>query len=316
MLTKLNIAMRLLKSEVETNYALQVKEIRFIPGGEASWGYLIETHSEKYFFKIYKGLTQYKTRFNLTYRLYNDARISHITHPIETINGNLVLTVEKYPAALFNFISGHTGNEKDLNMIERIKLGELLGRIHQSNKIIGDYSIKEDFTYDNTTRLVNSVRNRKFPISSEYVAQLQKLLQEYEETVLSSADKLIKLGNILRNQKLDFVICHGEPHKWNTMVTKSHEVFLIDWDDSLYAPKEKDLNMVKDDLLVLEGYRSVCGEFSLDPEIIEYYSLEWYISSIDAWVNSLLSEKVSDVQNKHFIEELTSDLQMLQYLVR
>ena len=44
-------------------------------------------------------------------------------------------------------------------------------------------------------------------------------------------------------------------------------------DDSLYAPREKDLNMIKNDQIKLDGYKSVVGEFKINQEIIHYYQI-------------------------------------------
>lgn len=92
------------------------------------------------------------------------------------------------------------------------------------------------------------------------------------------------------------------------MVNNHGEVFLIDWDDSLFAPKEKDLNFIKDDSVMLNGYRSIIGDFELNEDLLRFYDLEWNISEIDAWCAKLLYNESSDIQNQHDLEEFTSVL--------
>ncbi len=124
-------------------------------------------------------------------------------------------------------------------------------------------------------------------------------------------EELRELGDKLRKQHLDFVICHGEPHDWNTMIDDKGEVFLIDWDDCLFAPKEKDLIMIKGDQFKMDGYKSVVGEFELNQEVINYYALEWDISEVDAWSSQILNDNTNDIKNQHDLDFLISCLRKL-----
>lgn len=316
MLTEPNIYKSIIQSKLEENYGFLVINLHFVKGGEASWGYKVETNDgELYFCKIHAGLTEHEKRFELTYKLFNDAGIKNITHPIKTKSGELVFYLDKYPTALFNFIEGSNSNDQPLNEKQRFALGQLLGNIHQAKKVIGEFSIKEDFRYGNMDRLLETLNRIDIYLkdSSKYKSKTAELLLENKEKILKRVKELEDLGEKLKNQNIDFVICHSEPHAWNTMIDKSGEVYLIDWDDSLFAPKEKDLNMIKDDQVKLDGYKSVVGEFEINKEIIHYYQMEWNISEIDAWSNSLLYEESNETQYKHYLEHFISDLKEMDY---
>jgi spectinomycin phosphotransferase len=316
MLTEPNIDKKLIQNKIIQYYGLKINSLTFIKGGEASWGYKVETEDGKlYFCKIHVGLTDHEKRFELTYKLFNDAGIKNITHPIKTMSGDLVFFLDKYPVALFNFIFGSNANDQPLNEKQRFALGELLGRIHQAKKNIGDFEIKEDFKYAHIVRLLETLNQTDVYIkdSSIYKSKTAQLLLDNKEKILKRIKELEELGEKLRSQNVDFVICHSEPHAWNTMIDEKGEVHLIDWDDSLFAPKEKDLNMIKDDQIKLDGYRSVVGEFEINQEIIHYYQMEWNISEIDAWSNSLLYESSNETQYKHYLEQFEKDLKEIDY---
>ncbi len=260
-------------------------------------------------------MAEHQKRFELTYRLFNDAGIKNITHPIKTITGELVFCLDKYPTALFNFIEWFNANDQPLNEDQRFALGKLLGKIHQAKKVIGEFSIKEDFKYGNINRLLETLDKIDSYIKdpSKYKSKTAQLLLKNKDKILNRVKELEGLGGKLRNQNIDFVICHSEPHAWNTMIDKEGEIYLIDWDDSLYAPREKDLNMIKNDQIKLDGYKSVVGEFKINQEIIHYYQMEWNISEIDAWSNSLLNEESNETQYKHYLEQFERDLNEMDY---
>jgi spectinomycin phosphotransferase len=316
MLTEPNIDKLIIQSKIEENYGFQVRDLAFIKGGEASWGYKVETNEGvSYFCKIHTGLTEYEKRFELTYKLFNDAGIKNIPHPIKTTKGELVFYLNKYPTALFNFIEGSNANDQPLTDEQRFALGKLLGEIHQANRVIGEFSIQEDFKYGNIDRLLETLNKIDIYLkdSSVYKSKTAQLLLENKDKILKRIKELEELGEKLRSLNIDFVICHSEPHAWNTMIDEKGEVYLIDWDDSLFAPKEKDLNMIKDDQIKLEGYKSVVGDFEINQEIIHYYQMEWNISEIDAWSNSLLFEDSNDTQYEHYLKQFIRDLKEIDY---
>ncbi len=75
------------------------------------------------------------------------------------------------------------------------------------------------------------------------------------------------------------VLCHGDPHPGNVLLG-ADEVWLVDWDDALLAPRERDLILVVGGVLTspvpsaqerawfAEGY----GPLDLDPDLLRYHA--------------------------------------------
>src|SRR5688572_333402 len=121
MLTEPNIERGLVNSKLLENYGIKVSNLTFNIEGEASWSYKVETENgELFFFKIHNNLQEHKLRFDLTFKLFNDCGIKNITHPIKNTNGELVIQIDKYPAALFNFINGHNASEVELGNDQKL----------------------------------------------------------------------------------------------------------------------------------------------------------------------------------------------------
>ncbi len=313
MLSEPSINSNEIRTKIEEIYGKSVINLTSVREGETSWGYKVETqNNEIFFFKIYASLEDYKLRFDLIFKLFNNCGIRNITHPIKTHKGEYVIHLDKYPVALFNFISGFNASEKPLNEKERFRLGELIGRIHKAKDTL-DFQLMEDFIYGNTKRLLETLENASLYIhdESQYRRKVALLLIENKEKLLNHLHILEEQGYKLRSQQLDFVICHGEPHQWNTMVNEQGEIFLVDWDDSLLAPKEKDLIFIKNDTIKLEGYRSIIGDFKLNEDVLHFYDLEWSISEIDVWSSKLLFGVANDIQNQHDLEVFNSVLENL-----
>lgn len=83
-----------------------------------------------------------------------------------------------------------------------------------------------------------------------------------------------------------FVVTHGEPHRGNTVVTRTG-VVLVDWDTCLLAPPERDVWMVAgDDPGVLVRYEDGTGT-TLDRCLVEAYRLRWDLADVASFVEVL-----------------------------
>jgi spectinomycin phosphotransferase len=64
------------------------------------------------------------------------------------------------------------------------------------------------------------------------------------DDVASLLDQVDRLGAELRGRPADLVLCHGDPHLGNLLLGSDGRVWLIDWDDAVLAPRERDLMFV------------------------------------------------------------------------
>ncbi|WP_020667364.1 aminoglycoside phosphotransferase family protein [Amycolatopsis nigrescens] len=88
-----------------------------------------------------------------------------------------------------------------------------------------------------------------------------------------------ELGRELRAKPAADVLCHGDPHLGNVLVHRDGQVWLIDWDDAVLAPRELDLMFVIGGVLAFapvgprerswffDGY----GPVDVDPARLAYF---------------------------------------------
>ena len=80
------------------------------------------------------------------------------------------------------------------------------------------------------------------------------------------------------------MLCHADIHTANLLVTPDQRLFIVDWDNPILAPRERDLMFVVDDDamqmveadLFLAGY----GETAINPLLLAYYRYEWVVQEI------------------------------------
>ncbi|MGC1211780.1 MAG: phosphotransferase [Micromonospora sp.] len=108
-------------------------------------------------------------------------------------------------------------------------------------------------------------------------------------------DRVDRLGAELRARPADLVVCHGDPHLGNLLLGPDGRVFLIDWDDAVLAPRERDLMFVTGGVLAFapvtpaeqaaffEGY----GPVELDRVRLAYHLGARALDDLSSWAGDV-----------------------------
>lgn len=307
MITAFELDEKELKTLVEKEYKLQISNLTFLPKGEVSWVYVIECENgTKYLLKIHKAKVLPTERFKLLSDLHEKAGINGLTYPLPTKDGALQIEILGYPSVVFNYIEGKTAQESKPTSEDYEKFGSLLAQIHQAVKTI-DYPIKETFDIPEKNNFlkvlayVKETADKIGGLKKEALDILNPLLNRLEEELAN----LESLQSQLRNSELDFVLCHGEPSPGNIMVGNNGNVYLIDWDEPIIAPKEKDLLFFGQTLEpTLKGYTQHSGDATINKDVERFYSLLWNINEIADWGDRIFFAKSSEEELKHSLDQL------------
>ena len=307
MLTESRIDRSLLKTVIQEKFGLSVVNFTLVPRWEAVRAFIVEgSNHEKFFLKMYVDDGVPDSAFRFAYDLFAKAGIRNIAHPIPTSNGQIHIQIAGFHIALFNLISGKTAEEQKLTDGQLERLGQLLARTHQSKTVIGEYSVRENFEIPFKDRIV-AVFNEMSRItgnSTKYKDKLKSFLEPHRKKFMEELETLGGLQRKVRRKNLEFVNCHGEPSPGNVM-SSNGEVYLLDWDDPIFAPKDKDLLFFKDNIgPVMRGYRLFSKDSIIDQDLIEFYGHKWNLGEIVDYSSKILFENHSDAQNKIWLDNL------------
>ncbi len=177
---------------------------------------------------------------------------------------------------------------------ELVKVSELLASVHKNtSKIELEKAPIEKFNIGFKDELINGINilEQKKRLNNKYKEKLAKLLIPMKKEIISLLEKTIKLGKSIRLKKSDFVLCHTDPIHLNLIINKSHDVFLIDWDEVKLAPKEHDLwfYLWDNPTLFLTSYENIYGNLTLDKEAVLFYFYYRILEDLTDWVYSILN---------------------------
>jgi spectinomycin phosphotransferase len=97
-----------------------------------------------------------------------------------------------------------------------------------------------------------------------------------------------------------FVPCHGDVHTHNVLVEASGALRVVDWDELVMAPPERDLMFLfgspiglprgdRELALFREGY----GPIALDPDRLAYYHADWAIQDLVGYAEESIADGAS-----------------------
>ncbi|MBD3363164.1 phosphotransferase [Candidatus Dojkabacteria bacterium] len=284
---------------IEIEYGIKIKKIEIAPRQFVAETWFIETDSGiKYFVKVVeKPLFIPEIIKSLpVLDAMHKAGINRINWPLRTISGKLFLKKSTKLIVLYNAIDA----PQSYNYSEKV-LGRLLAKIHEVTKQIKISTPEEnyEFTYKDLFEYrFNGIINGQL-VTDDINKQFKKLLREYEKRIIKEYKRLANCSKKMKRLDLPKVITHGDAGG-NALVKSFTDIYIIDWDGILFAPRERDIWVPGEKFL--QGYRDVVPDFSPNPTSIAFYILTYYFRSIVHYMGEIISEKSDEHRKKNLYD--------------
>jgi spectinomycin phosphotransferase len=299
MIEKPNLSDENIASVLREHYSIPVVGIEFLPiGNDASaWVYRVDTENQNvYFLKLRKGISN-RAGF-LVPRFLKDHGIAQALAPLPTKNQQLWISVEDFFLILYPFILGKEAMEVGMSDSQWTEFGSTLKRIHDVKlpSEISKYVRRETFVpeWSNLTKeLQKHIGAQGF--DDPYQKELAAFWKENDEIIQRLVARAERIGKHLQGTILEFILCHADIHIANILLTEENDMFIVDWDDTLFAPKERDLMFVlgedtiptREEQMFFEGY----GNVRINQLALAYYRYEWCVQEIGDFGNRVFLTK-------------------------
>jgi spectinomycin phosphotransferase len=116
------------------------------------------------------------------------------------------------------------------------------------------------------------------PGESDAERALRASWMAHQSTIHTAVTFLEKLAQVLQRQNLPYGICHADLHPANLLRDHAGRVFVIDWDEVMLAPKERDFIFVREPQAgaFFQGY----GQTEIDWIALTYYLWERVVQDV------------------------------------
>jgi spectinomycin phosphotransferase len=298
MLEKPALADEVIIACVQEAFGLTVEQLAFLPlGADLNTAvYRLDTDAPAaWFLKLRSG------NFNeLSLKLPQCLRqqgIAEIIAPLPTRIGALWVSLAHLKGMLYPFIAGHDAYDVPLSEAQWRIFGRALARVHtavlpaalRAQIPLETYSPKWRKIVE---KFMQRVGRDHFtdPVASEMASFLHAKQNEVSRLLQHTE----ALARIVQAQQQENVVCHSDIHAWNLLISSEGALYIVDWDDPILAPKERDLmfigagigniwNTPREETLFYEGY----GQTHIQWDTMAYYRCERIIQDIAVYCEQI-----------------------------
>lgn len=275
--------------------------------------YRAQSHDQtSYFIKLKQGHNH--DRGVVILELLHKEGIQQIIPTVKTSQGQSTQEIDDFTLIVYPFIENQNGFSQTLTDEQWITLGKVMRKVHEFKvpKEIQSKIRKE--TYSSKWReIVRSFYGHieAKPRGDEFAVKLLLFMKKHKEEIHRLVERADSLSQKIVQQSAKFVLCHSDIHGGNVLIGKNGSIYIIDWDEPIMAPKERDLmfigggvanvwNNPEEEKFFYKGY----GETEINMSILAYYRNERIVEDIAEYAQALLlttgREDRSEIY-KHFI---------------
>jgi len=284
---------------VQRDYGLRVSQVAFLPLGadrNTAVFRVIAGDETSYFLKLRGGVFD-ETSVALP-RFLRDQGIAQIIAPLATDSGQLWANLGAFKTILYPFVEGRNGYEVDLSDRLWVEFGTALKRIQTAALPPALAGRIEQETYSPQWReivrtFLKRVEGDRF--SDPAAVELAAFIRAKRDEIADLVGRAERLARALLTLSPAFVLCHSDIHAGNILIGADDAFYIVDWDNPILAPKERDLMFVgggqgfightpqEEETLFYRGY----GEAQVDPVALAYYRYERIIQDIAVYCEQL-----------------------------
>src|SRR5438045_1301724 len=268
---------------LQDQYDLYPVTLEFLPRGKdykAGVYRVVSEQSTVYLLKV-TSRTLYEPRCLVPHYL-KDQGITSVVAPVPTRSGALWTKLVDWTVIVYPFIDGDSSLTGMTN--EQWKeVGTIFKRIHQV--ILPPFGFeslrKETFDPTEYARWVRTFEAQHLHSrhgGSGSSRALRADWMAHQSMIHIGVTSLEKLAGVLQRRAEPYVICHADLHAANLLRDPAGHVFVIDWDEVMLAPKERDFIFVREPQAdaFFQGY----GQREIDWTALTYYLWERIIQDV------------------------------------
>lgn len=299
MIEKEPLSLKRIMDCLNTDYGIAVATLTFLPLGADMNASVYKAHTHDglaYFVKLKRG-HHHDISVNIL-SLLQSSGIEHIIPPIKTIHGRPAQHIDDFTLIVYRFVDGQSGFCRNLSDDQWITLGKVLRQVHELDVPL---SMKDQIRREvYSSKWQEAVRSLYVHIDEkqtcdEIALKLQMFMKDHRLEIHRLVDRAQQLSKKIQEQSPEFVLCHSDIHGGNVLIDVDSSIYIVDWDEPIMAPKERDLmfigggvgniwNNPHEESFFYKGY----GETKINMTILAYYRHERILEDIALLGEALL----------------------------
>ncbi len=251
-------------------------------------------------------------------KFLSDQSVDHIIAPLVTKNGQLWADLDTFKVILYPFVDGQNGYEIDLSDRHWIALGAAVKGLHTA--VVPSALLRSIPHETYSAQWRDSVKKSMARVEvdtwhDQAAIESASFLKAKRGVILDLVRRAERLAQALQLRPPERVVCHSDLHAGNILVDTKGALYIVDWDNPILAPKERDLMFAgggqfgprrtprEEELLFYRGY----GSTPIDSRALAYYRYERIIEDIAIYGEQLLLTEEGGADRSQALQYLVSN---------
>jgi spectinomycin phosphotransferase len=240
-----DISEELLRACLQEHYRLSTVTLDFLPLGQDYNAGVYRVVGEQGVPYLLKATSRSLSEASYLVPGYlRDQSIASVVAPLPTTSQTLWSQAGTWTVIVYPFIDGETGWTTMTDDHWR-EAGRTFRRIHQLTPPahVFEKLHKESFDPAEYARRVQILETQHIPSQhgeSASECAVRTSWVAHQSTIRTAVAMLEKLAEVLQKQSGPYVICHADLHPGNMIRDHAGHIHVIDWDEVMLAPKERD----------------------------------------------------------------------------
>ncbi len=297
MLEKPNISEEAILAALGAEFGLHTAQLTFLPlGADTNTAvYRVESQDGRAFFLKLRAGDFEPLSVSLPVFL-KDQGLRQIIAPLLTLAGRLWAPLEPFKMILYPYVAGRDGYELSLTERQWQEFGAVLKAIHaiQLPPALEQACPQETFApYWREMVSAFQAQVEQTSYADPTAAKMAAFMKTQRAEIRHMVERAGQLAAGLAARPLELVLCHADIHPGNLLITPQEDFYIVDWDNPILAPQERDLMFIgSTDLwngfhekeLFYQGY----GPVEINQAALAYYRYERIVQDIAAFCEQLL----------------------------
>ncbi len=320
MLTPPGLSDDIITACVHEHFGFRIAHVAFLPIGadvNSAVYRVTATDGTQYLLKLRRG--HFKEVAVTVPALLHAHGLHHVMAPIATTTHDWWVQTQGFAWMLYPFFAGKNGFEVPLSSAQWVAFGATMRAVHTTRlptevEARVPREVYSAHWRQSVQAFHHQVGRREYndPIAACFAAFWMTKRDEIYELVARTE----QLAEALQQRAVDLVVCHADLHGGNVLLGANDALAIVDWDELILAPKERDLMFVgagiggvwdtaDEERLFYQGY----GTTAIDPVMLAYYRYERVVADIAAYAEQIFGIQGSAEDREQGLHQLMGQFQ-------
>jgi spectinomycin phosphotransferase len=266
----------------------------------AAWAYRVTaTDGSGWFVKLRREV---RPAAILVPRRLREAGLTEVVASVPPVSGAPWLEIGPWSVLVSPLVDAPSALRAEMGLDGWARLGAFAARLHAVELPLDLAALVHEEAFqpvstDLARRVDERIAAGEIESADELALRVADRWRAERATIGRLVDRAEELGRRIRDSRVPrpTVLCHADLHTGNVLLDADGRLAIVDWDELIHAPPERDLMFVRGSAIAdivtddqADAFERGYGSAAADPLLIAYYRIDWAVQDLAGFADQVL----------------------------